>query len=108
MKIPRQKIEVFDAYAESKGAGPVKVAEVVVDGGKGSLVVLDPKLAPALRDVFERTTRMAGGAPDARGLGADVPVAVRPYSAESLAHAMKHGLPAHNLRAVVIALDRKR
>lgn len=101
----RIRIDVFDAFAEEKRGAPVKVAEVTVTGGKGTLVVLDASLAPTLRAVFEQpTTLFRGGqkgeGPNRQQLGADAVVVLEPWSPEAIEHALAHALPSHRLRGV--------
>jgi hypothetical protein len=101
------RIDVYDSFAEEKTAAPVKVAEVTVTGGKGNLVVLDPALAPTLRDVFERPTTLLRGGQRGTGageqeLGADSLVVFEPWSNDALDHALRYGLPAHRLRGVAV------
>jgi hypothetical protein len=102
-----RRIDVFDSFAEEKSGAPVKVAEVTVSGGKGKLVVLDPSLAPTLRDVFERPTTLLRGGQRGTGagqqeLGADALVVFEPWSKDALDHALRYGLSAHRLRGVTL------
>jgi hypothetical protein len=92
------RLAIYDVHVERQGGAPKKVADVVAEGGNGKLVVHDPALAPVLRDLFEKpASRMVGGG------GGDAPATVLPFTQASLDHAVKHGLPAWNLRAVVVA-----
>ena len=106
------RVDVYDAFAEEKRGEPVKVAEVTVRGGKGTLTVLDPSLAPTLRDVFEQPTTLfrggqraiVNGQGDERSsLGADAVVVLEPWSKDAIDHALAHGLPAHRLRGLLVS-----
>lgn len=100
---PLIRVDVYDRYAELRGQGTRKVAEVTSDGTSGKLVVLDPALAGMLQQLFERsTTRRVPVGGDAGAPAEEALVVMKPFTEAALRHAVERGLPAMNLRGVFV------
>lgn len=107
---PTMRLDVYDRYKERTGQGTVKVAEVLSDGVRGELRVLDPSLDGVLRPMFteKRTTLIGGGVLGADSFTREGTVeSLVPYKRATLEHALNSELPTHNLRGELVAVDKR-
>lgn len=108
---PTMRLEVYDRFKERTGQGKVKVAEVLSDGARGQLKVLDPAMEPVLRPLFteKRVAFTGAGFTGQDGFTRDGAVrTLAPYKKETLEHAISSELPTHNLVGLLVELNKGR
>lgn len=100
---PTMRVEIYDRFEEMKTGDTVKIGEVLSDGSKGELKVLNPRFRSELQELFTQPKSiMTNGTmgEDARSID-ETPRTLAPWKPETLLYTTMYQLPIHNFRGSI-------